>query len=147
MTDDPVQRRLRDTLYSEAMLLADEARGYFDELGRRDSAHLDPAARVQFSCESLKVTARVMHAVAWLLTRRAVDAGEIAPVVAALPAHRLGDAPDTDAAALDSLPERARALVEASIDLHRRIALLDQALDAPTDSPARAMQERLAQSF
>ncbi|PAX09789.1 DUF1465 family protein [Sphingomonas lenta] len=145
MTGDPVQRRLRDALYSEAMLLADEARGYFDEVGRRETAALDPLARVLFSCESLKVTTRIMHVVAWLLTQRAVDAGEIAPVTARLPAHRLGDAPESDGA--DALPERARALIEASVDLHRRVQRLDQAFSEAVDSPARAMQERLSRAL
>lgn len=147
MIGDPVQRRLRDALYSEAMLLADEARCYFDEPGRRDSEELDPLARVLFSCESLKVTTRVTQAVAWLLTQRAVDAGEMAPATARLPAHRLGDAPETDAETFAVLPWGARALVDASMDLHRRVARLDRALGEPADSPARAMQERLSRAF
>lgn len=145
MTGDPVQRRLRDALYSEAMLLADEARGYFDEVGRRETAELDPLTRVLFSCESLKVTTRIMHVVAWLLTQRAVDAGEIARVTARLPAHRLGEAPESGD--VDGLPERARALVEGSTDLYRRVQRLDQAFSDAINSPARAMQERLTRAL
>lgn len=147
MTDDPVQRRLRDRLYAEAMLLADEARGYFDEPGRLDGAGLDPLTRVRFACESLKVTTRLLHAVSWLLTRRAVDAGELAPAEARLPSRRLGSAPEEDGEAAAAMPERARALIEASVELYRRVERLDRALDEDAASPARLMQERLARSF
>lgn len=147
MIDDPVQRRVRDQLYGEAMLLADEARGYFDEPGRLDCAGLDPMSRVRFSCESLKVTTRLLHAVSWLLTRRAVDEGEMAPAEARLPSRRLGAAPEADEEALAIMPERARALIAASVDLYRRVELLDRALDEEVASPARLMQERLADAF
>ncbi|RYG75678.1 MAG: DUF1465 family protein, partial [Alphaproteobacteria bacterium] len=74
-----IHRKLIDSLYIEAMLLADEARGYFDEIGREERDALEALNRVAFSCESLKVTTRLMHIIAWLLTQRAVDAGELAP--------------------------------------------------------------------
>ena len=147
MTPDPVQRRLRGALYAEAMLLADEARGYFDDELRREEAMLDPLARVQVSCESLKVTTRLLHVVAWLLTWRAVDDGEIGLVEARLPSRRLGASPDSDPDAFALMPPRARALASASIDLHRRAALLDQAVDAVGPGPARAIQDRLARAF
>ena len=38
------------------IMLADEARSYFDEAGRLEREALDPLIRVGFSCESLKVT-------------------------------------------------------------------------------------------
>lgn len=147
MTDAPVQRRLRDALYAEAMLLADEARGYFDAPGKADSAGLDPIAKVRFSCEALKVTTRLLHAVAWLLTRRAVDAGEIAPAEAQLPSRRLGIAPETEEEAFALMPDRAQGLMAASIDLYRRVAHLDRALDQEVTSPARLMQDRLARTL
>ena len=45
-----MHRRLIDTLYVDAMVLADEARSYFDETGRLERELLDPMARVAFSC-------------------------------------------------------------------------------------------------
>lgn len=143
-----LHRRLTDSLYLEAMLLADEARAYFDEIGRDERELLHPLARVGFSCESLKVTTRLMHVIAWLLTQRAVEAGELRPIEALHPSRRVGDPPQTDADLAQSLPPRARALIAASEDLHRRAARLDKAQEngwAP--SPARSMLERLALSF
>lgn len=144
-----MQTRLFDALYGEAMLLADEARSYFDEAGRVDRDMLGPFARVSFSCESLKVTTRLMHVIAWLLTQRAVQAGELPARDALDPSRRLGDGPVTDAVLFEALPTRAQALIAASADLHRRVALLDAAQDSPSPapSPALKMQHRLATAF
>ncbi|MGU3391465.1 DUF1465 family protein [Sphingomonas sp. M1A8_2b] len=141
--------RLIDALYSESMLLADEARAYFDEVGRNERDGLDPFVRVGFSCESLKVTTRLMHVIAWLLTQRAIQAGELAVKDALDPSRRLGDGPVTDRVLLESLPARARSLIDSSTDLHRRVALLDaaQTMPAPEPSAVRSMHRRLAQSF
>lgn len=147
--DSRIHRRLSEGLYVEAMLLADEARAYFDDGGRIERDALGPFERVVFSCESLKVTTRLMHVIAWLLTQHAVDAGEIAPAVALDPARRLGTAPPTEDETMGRMPHQARSLVVASIDLHRRVARLDAALDEMPEpfSPARSMQQRLALSF
>ena len=144
-----LHRRLIDALYSESMLLADEARAYFDEIGRVERDALDPFVRVSFSCESLKVTTRLMHVIAWLLTQRAIQAGELRAKDALDPSRRLGDGPVTDAALLDILPTRARTLIDASTDLHRRVGLLDaaQALGEPLPSAVLTMHKRLATTF
>jgi regulator of CtrA degradation len=129
------------------MLLADEARSYFDEEGRAEREALSPDDRVAFSCESLRVTTRLMHVIAWLLTRRAVDAGEIDAVAALDPSRRLG--PASPVALPGALPPRAAALVNASVSLHRRAAILDEAFatQEPPASPARSMLDRLAAAF
>lgn len=147
--ETPIQQRLANALYVEAMLLADEARTYFDEAGRAERDGLEPLTRVTFSCESLKVTTRLMHVIAWLLTQRAVAAGEIARRDALDPSRRLGTAPVSDPGVVDALPAQARALIVASAELHRRVARLDdaQAAVGPSPSPARSMLEALASAF
>src|SRR5690349_4990323 len=109
-----ITSRLIDSLYTEAMLLADEARSYFDDVGRDERASLEPFARVGFACESLKVTTRIMHIVAWLLTQRAIESGEIPLHAGRRPERRLGHAQDSDPAVVDQLPEAARRLINAS---------------------------------
>lgn len=149
MGDKRLRRRLIDTLYVDAMVLADEARSYFDQGGRVDRDALDPIARVAFSCESLKVTTRLMHVIAWLLTQRAVDVGEMAPRDALDPSRRLGPAPQSEGEALEQMPLRARALIASSAELYRRVQRLDEAQVsnfAPV-SPARTMLDRLAMSL
>ncbi|TVV75584.1 DUF1465 family protein [Sphingomonas solaris] len=140
--------RLVDALYIEAMVLADETRSYFDGPGRAERDALAPIARVTFTCESLKVTTRLMHIIAWLLTRRAVAAGEISECEARDPSRRPGQIADAGAGDLASLPDAAQALVLASDDLYRRICRLDAELDQPAPaSPARGLIARLENAF
>lgn len=147
-TPEPEARitpRLIDSFYTEAMLLADEARSYFDDAGRDERGTLDPFVRVSFACESLKVTTRIMHIVAWLLTQRAIESGEIALREGRRPERRLGNAQESDPAVVARLPEAARRLVNASSDLYTRVKRLDEGTvaDEPLPSPARALMGRL----
>jgi regulator of CtrA degradation len=140
-----ITSRLIDSLYTEAMLLADEARSYFDDAGRDERAGLEPFARVGFACESLKVTTRIMHIVAWLLTQRAIESGELNMVGARRPERRLGHAQDSDPAVVGQLPEAAQRLILASSELYARIKRIDEGgleAEAP-QSPARALMGRL----
>ena len=137
--------RLINSFYTEAMLLADEARSYFDDAGRGERDGLDPFIRVSFACESLKVTTRIMHIVAWLLTQRAIESGEIALREGRRPERRLGNAQESDPAVIARLPEAARRLANASSALYARVKRLDEGslADEPPQSPARALMGRL----
>jgi regulator of CtrA degradation len=140
-----ITSRLIDSLYTEAMLLADEARSYFDDAGRDERSVLHPFARVGFACESLKVTTRIMHIVAWLLTQRAIESGEIHMIGGRRPERRLGNAQDSDQAVVEQLPEAAQRLINSSAELYARVRRIDQgALDnEQVQSPARALMGRL----
>lgn len=133
--------RLIESLYLEAMVLADEARGYFDHVAQNDRDVLGAADRVAFSCESLKVTTRLMHIIAWLLHRKAEAAGEVIDG-----GGRLGHAATTEPVVRDIMPEAARALIAATSDLYDRIVRLDNAPRAE-ESPARALMNRLQGAF
>ena len=140
-----ITSRLIDSLYTEAMLLADEARSYFDDAGREERATLEPFARVGFACESLKVTTRIMHIVAWLLTQRAIESGEVSASDGQRPERRLGNAQDSDPVVVKTLPASAQKLINASADLYARVKRLDEGVveaDLP-QSPARALMGRL----
>jgi regulator of CtrA degradation len=140
--------RLVDSLYTEAMVLADEARSYFDEIGRAERDGLSPIERVAFSCESLKVTTRLMHVIAWLLTRKALAAGEIPEKDAAQDSRRLGQAAHSDPAAVATLPETARNIVAASIDLYDRVARIDcEMIEPEPESPALGLIRRLERTL
>ena len=144
-TESRITPRLVDALYTEALLLADEARAYFDDAGRDEQKQLDPFIRVGFACESLKVTTRIMHLVAWLLTQRAIETGEIHGADGRRPERRLGHANDSDPKVVSQLPEAARKLIAATTDLYSRVKRLDDGQlteDAP-HSPARALMGRL----
>ena len=141
--------RLIDALYVEAMVLADEARSYFENHGRDDRSGLDPLVRVGFSCESLKVTTRLMHVIAWLLSRRAIAAGEISPAEGRQPERRLGEAPESDEALVLKLPENALALIRSSEELYERVRRMDEGggAEEPQPSPARGLISRLQRSL
>jgi regulator of CtrA degradation len=145
--------KVLDSLYGEAMALADEARAYFDSVGQLDRRGLEPMARVVFSCESLKVTTRLMHVISWLLVRKAVAAGEMTEDEAMVPDRRLGRAtptPADDTSRLAGLPSRSKDIIARSQDLYFRVKRLEDQLTAeaePSESPALAMIKRLQSSF
>jgi regulator of CtrA degradation len=139
-----ITSRLIDALYTEAMLLADEARAYFDECGRDQRQELEPFARVGFACESLRVTTRIMHIVAWLLTQRAIESGELELRDGRRPNRRLGIAQESDLDVVAQLPAEAKRLIHASSDLYARVKRIDEGTQPVTVvSPARALMGRL----
>lgn len=147
MSQKLMTARLVDSLYTEAMLLADEARSYFDEVGRAEREALAPLDRVNFSCESLKVTTRLMHVIAWLLTRKAIAAGEIREDPGN-EGRRLGYAAESEHEVYAKLPETAVALVEASVDLYDRIAQIDREMYEPRGlSPALGLIRKIERAF
>jgi regulator of CtrA degradation len=139
--------KLLDSLYTEAMLLADEARSYFD----RDqlSGNLSPEISVAFSCESLKVTTRLMHSIAWLLNQKALRAGELSQFDADSDARDLGYAPASDGYQVERFPQEAQSLIALSEDLYFRLQrfnsrMRDQKVAMPEPL---AMMERIRASF
>ena len=131
--------KLVDSLYMESMVLADEARSYFDQFGREARADMTPLQRVTFSCESLKVTTRLMHSIAWLLACRAQQ-GSANPLAAASP---------SDVATVSSLPDEAQHLIRSSEDLYERVQRLDRKLSQSLSdpNPTRFLRERLERAF
>ena len=149
----PLNPSLIDSLYAEALVLADEARSWFDRTrGEGDLAGFDelptdavvdvdglfhwagrhdPSLRIALSCESLRMTTRLMHVIAWLLLQRAIRAGELPREAAAADHHRLGPSPDCDPGVIAQLPDAARRLIEASLRLHERVGQLETAQLAP----------------
>ncbi|MGT2515717.1 DUF1465 family protein [Sphingomonas panni] len=86
-----------------------------------------------------------MHVIAWLLTQRAIDAGEMPAALDDDPLRALAPAPVTEDEVLDTMPAGTQALVRSSIDLYRRAERIERAKTSPPPaSPARAMFERLA---
>lgn len=149
-----LHHRLVDSLYVEAMVMADEARAYFDRKSDNIQQGSDVMARLSFTCESLKVTTRLMHIIAWLLTQRAWQRGEISQEALADPKYRLGEAAATDPAVLAELPAHARALVTGSQELYARVMRLQmtgpgalQEDDGALEGPAKGLLDRLARAF
>ncbi|MGF7168445.1 regulator of CtrA degradation [Sphingobium xanthum] len=147
-------RKLIDSLYVEAMVLADEARSFFDHRAEEHRALLAQIDRVEFACESLKVTTRLMHVIAWLLTQRAILNGELPESVRGEERHRLGDAAVTAPGIGDRFSFDMKTLIEASEDLYDRVARLESQLLGRSRgtrlvplNPARDLLTRLERAF
>lgn len=140
--------RLVDALYNEALLLAAEARAYFDRAGRQERDLLDPQARVAFACESLRVTTRIMHVTAWSLTARAARSADAHPLRRRVDC-RLGNASPSEPSTIALMPRQAQRLIIASSELYERVKRIDQrpVADGLRPSPARALMGRLERDF
>ena len=70
--------RIVESLYCEALILADEVRSAF-AMADRDGQAVSGSSLVlvALSCEALRTTTRMMHALAWLLNHRAFFKGEL----------------------------------------------------------------------
>ena len=138
-----INPRIVDSLYCDALLLADELRARF---GGDFSIGEDCAARVALSCEGLRATTRTMHCLAWLLNHRAYFAGEISE----FQLRRHGRLPAPSASGdLAMVPDDAARLVRMSERLFARIERLEAAWrrgDAMHDGPSaiERLRQRLA---
>jgi regulator of CtrA degradation len=139
-----------ESLYGEALLLADEVRMTFDLSRRLDSGDLDEdLTRIALSCEGLRTTTRMMHAIAWLLNQRAYFAHELSEFQ--LRRHgRLPPAqPDGDSAQTELLDSDLVALIRRTRRFYARIERLDNAWRARfTMHPAAVhrLRDRLGQA-
>jgi regulator of CtrA degradation len=156
MLESAITPKVIDDLYQEAMRLAEQTRDYFDHVGQRERQRLAPMDRVVFSCESLKITTRLMHVISWLLVRKAVFAGEMSADAASTPERRLGRATPTpidDKVRLGKLPRGTLTLIKQSQALYERLLRLDAQLNQNLpnamleESPARALIRRLEGSL
>ncbi|WP_017670941.1 DUF1465 family protein [Blastomonas sp. AAP53] len=126
----PFTAKLVESLYVEAMVLADEARAFF-ELGP-DEQGLSPSdeIRIDMSCESLRVTTRLMHSIAWLLNQKAFFAGELSEHQLRSRSRSLGKCSTSDAFIVARLPAEAQRLVQETQHLLERLVRLERSLEA-----------------
>lgn len=137
-----------EDLYSEALMLADEARAVFDLRFSDDMEDHEDLARIALSIEGLRTTTRLMHVLAWLLNQRAYRAGELSDLQMArcgkLPAERASDPGN-----LARLEPETRELIAESERLHARVTRLDRArTTAPAaETPVADLRGRIAAAF
>lgn len=145
-----INPRIIDGLYCEALVLSDEVRATFALSGRFDQGmDEEDLARVALSCEALRTTTRMMHAIAWLLNRRAYLSGELSEFQ--LRRHgRLSAVPSRSnpeqAAMLDP---QVRQLIAATERFYERLLRLDtgwrEAQPMPTPGAIARLRERVGQ--
>jgi len=137
-------------LYCEALDLADEARAAFDLNGKLTIASEDEdLARIALSCEALRTTTRMMHAIAWLLNQRAFLSGELSEFQlrrhGRLPLERSGPPNEH----LDLLAPAVGDLIERTRRFYARIERLDRAWRARFEAQPSAihrLRDRLGQA-
>lgn len=144
----PITAKVLHGLYTEVMILADEARAYFERHHESDS--IAPELAVSFSCESLKVTTRLMHSIAWLLSEKSIHSGEIEESQLVNHDRELGYAPASDQQLVDILPSQAQYLVAESEVIYERLKRLSAQIRSKpvqTKPYQHAMLDRLQQAF
>lgn len=143
-----LSRPIIESLYTEALVLADEVRAVFalgvNEMPRTAGSEL----RLALSSEGLKATTRMMHVLAWLLNQRAYFSGELTQNQL----HKHSQLPDDrlpDPRAMVLLEPETCDLIEDTVRLHRRIARLDRAWRDGFDAQpsVRALHERIGRAM
>lgn len=122
------------SLYAEGMGLVEETASYLDGVGRQASKVLPRMASVLYAAESMRLTTRLMQMASWLLLQRAVNNGEMSreQVLSEKNKVRLDSFNvDRTAPGWNDLPEAFRDLIERSLRLQNRIALLDREIYRP----------------
>ena len=148
-TPSNINPRIIEGLYCEALVLSNEVRAVFALSGRMDAAGDADAARIALSCEALRTTTRMMHALAWLLNHRAYFSGELSEFQ--LRRHgKLADYAESDADRLALIDPQARALATATERFHARLKRLDNGWrERASGEPSAiaALRERLGQQL
>lgn len=125
-------------LYAEGMGLVEETASYLDGPGRAAAKSLPRIASVLYAAESMRLTTRLMQIASWLLLQRAVNNGEMTheQVLSEKSKVRLENFNcDRHAAGWLELPEAFRDLVERSLRLQTRVALLDREIYTTPEAP------------
>ena len=142
---DCLTPKLLDSLYSEALVMADEARSMFEHV----EADLPARISLALSCESLKVTTRLMQVIAWLLNQKAYRAGELTLDELYSDQRSLGYAVASDEAVLQQLPAHAANLGRASEELYYRVHRMAVRLTRRYHDaePVHALFDRIERAF
>ncbi len=115
--------------FNEALSLLIEARNYIAYYEASDFTTLPSHVRLQISYESMRITSRLTQVMAWLLTQKAVHAGEISREMAASDAFALAGGTicsDPSGSENENLPGGLRGLLSRSHLLYMRVRRLDE---------------------
>ena len=124
-------------LFQEGMGLVEESATYLDGPGRQESKTLPRMAALAYATESMRLTTRLMQLASWLLLQRAINNGEMTrdQVLSEKSKVRLDSFNvDRHAPGWLDLPESFRDLVERSLRLQNRVALLDREIYRPQEA-------------
>ena len=146
--DDVVERStMLETTYNEVMTLVSRTADFVGAVKNGTAPGFDFGAGPAYTVESMRHTTRLMQVMAWLLTQRAVESGEMTAEEARDPKYRLG-APDIclarPVAGTDLLPRRFQEMITQSEQIYRRIKRIAEQMEAPTrEHPVHNLMTRL----
>jgi regulator of CtrA degradation len=145
-----INPRIIEGLYCEALVLSDEVRAAFDLSGRiEDAGREEDLARVALSCEALRTTTRMMHAIAWLLNHRAYFMGELSEFQLRRHGRLTADFPRADAERVTLLAPELRELIRTTERFYARLVRIDRNwrhTDPHAPSAVERLRERLGQT-
>lgn len=122
-----INPRIIEGLYCEALVLSDEVRAAFDLSGRIEATGSDAdMARIALSCEALRTTTRMMHAMAWLLNHRAFFMGELSEFQLRRYGRLAPDFPPADPERIGAIEPHLRALIGATEQFYARLLRIDR---------------------
>ena len=147
--DGSIREQVIEDLYTEALALADEARGVFDLRDRQTNVDRPDQLCIAMSIEGLRTTTRVMHVLAWLLNQRAYQSGELTQ--SQMLAHcKLGGERPSDPDNMAVLELTTRSLIRDTERLYARVRRLDEEQrqqSANAAASVHSLQGRIAQAF
>jgi regulator of CtrA degradation len=137
-----INPRIVEGLYCEALVLSDEVRAAFDLSGRIEQTGNDEDnARIALSCEALRTTTRMMHAVAWLLNHRAYFLGELSEFQLRRYGRLAPDFPASDPDRMALLNPQIRELIASTEAFYARLLRIDRAWRESTSGAVRAIDQ------
>ncbi|WP_340587260.1 DUF1465 family protein [Erythrobacter alti] len=152
-TNETISPAIVDALYEEALQLAEETRTVFERANSAfpyDDSDSDSTLRMALSCEAMRATTRLMHALAWLLNHRAYFAGEMSELQLRRHGRLPPPQPDSNPEQLLLIDPVTRNLISRTIALFERVARLDRAWNDIVEDERQAirqLRDRLGQAF
>lgn len=124
--------------HDEALDLARRACGVIADPNAGARRSMSMEGHAVYAAETLRMSSRILHVIAWTLNRKAVAAGEISEKEAATPDRQLGgeDVCLADPVGdLDLLPKPIRSVIRSSDALYQRVLRLQDMMlaDAQDD--------------
>ncbi len=119
-----------DKTYDEVLALTEEAYAYLSEIESNKIKAATPDEDLRLRGEAFRLTTRLMQVVSWLMTQRAIQAGELsAAEFADDMQYRLGAAKvcrDVSQHHHPTIPPKLSDMLERSHNLYTRIERLDE---------------------
>ncbi len=119
-----------DKTYNEALALTEETHDYLSEIQGNVVGADSPIEDLCLRCEAFRLTTRLMQVVAWLLTQRAIHAGELSvSEVADGTQYRLGATAvcrDDSHHRHPAIPAALTDMLDRSLNLYIRVERLDE---------------------